>query len=146
MNIIEDLAKGSVGGALGAVGQLAKDIREAWTGEIPADKRAEFEVQMAQINSALLNAQIMVNVEEAKSEHSFRANWRPFCGWIGGFALGYAAIFEPFMTWIARYYGSNAIFPAIDTTITMQILFGMLGLGIQRSYDKAQAPATKGKE
>ena len=33
------------------------------------------------------------------------------------------------------YTGS---FPVIDTTVTMQILFGMLGLGVMRSYDKSQ--------
>ena len=146
MSILTDLASGAAGGILGGVGQLAKDIREAWTGEIPADKRAEFETQMAQINASLLNAQVAINIEEAKSESGFRANWRPFCGWIGGFALGYAAILEPLMTWTARYYGSLVVFPTLDTTITMQILFGMLGLGIQRSYDKKQAPAPVGKE
>ena len=29
-------------------------------------------------------------------------------------------------------------FPVIDTSITMQILTGMLGLGVMRSYDKTK--------
>jgi hypothetical protein len=87
-----------------------------------------------------------INMEEAKSEHLFVAGWRPFVGWIGGFALAYAAILEPFMSWCARLYGSTVVFPTLDTTITMQVLFGILGLGAFRSYDKSQAPAPKGKE
>jgi hypothetical protein len=67
-------------------------------------------------------------------------------GWVGGFALAYVAILEPFMSWVARLNGSTVVFPTIDTTITMQILFGILGLGAFRSYDKAQSPTIKGKE
>ena len=33
-------------------------------------------------------------------------------------------------------YGYIGGFPLIDTTLTMQILFGILGLGAMRSYDK----------
>jgi hypothetical protein len=50
------------------------------------------------------------------------------------------------MTWVATVNGSKAIFPALDTTITMQILFGILGLGAFRSFDKKQAPNVAGKE
>ena len=57
----------------------------------------------------------------------------------GGAGLAYAAIVEPILRLMATLYGYTGNFPAIDTTITMQILFGLLGLGAMRSFDKVKA-------
>ena len=57
--------------------------------------------------------------------------------WIGAFALGYVSIVEPVMRFVAQVgFHYDGSFPAIDTTITMQVLFGLLGLGVMRSFDK----------
>lgn len=97
----------------------------------------EFQEFCAQNAIAIPLAQIAVNVEEAKSESLFIAGGRPACIWIGAFALAYASIIEPLMRFVAvvmfKYGGS---FPAIDTDITLQVLFGLLGLGALRSVDK----------
>lgn len=88
---------------------------------------------------ALMLEQVKVNETEAQSEHWFTANWRPFIGWVCGLALAYSSIFEPVLMFLATVlFGYQGSFPVIDTTVTMQILFGMLGLGAMRSYDKAQ--------
>ena len=146
MSWLTDLSSGAVGGLLGGIGTLAKDIREAITGDLPAEKKAEINQKILELELAATQAQTIINLEEAKSENIFIAGWRPFVGWVGGFALAYVSILEPFMSWLARLYGSTVVFPTIDTTITMQILFGILGLGAFRSYDKAQSPEPKGKE
>ena len=88
-------------------------------------------------------AQTTINLEEAKSEHLFVSGWRPFVGWICGLALAYAAIVEPFMSWVATVYGYSGAFPVLNTEITMQVL---VGLGAYRSYDKKQSPSPTGKE
>jgi len=85
---------------------------------------------------AAISGQLEINKTEAASGSVFVAGWRPFCGWVGGAGLAYAAILEPFLSFIARLSGYTGDFPVIDTTITMQILFGLLGLGAMRSYDK----------
>ena len=146
MSWLTDLSSGAVGGLLSGVGTLAKDLREAITGDLPADKRAEIEQKIMELELAAAQAQTKVNEIEAASEHWFVAAWRPAVGWIGAAALGYSAILEPFMTWWAVLFGSTATFPALDTTITMQVLFAMLGMGAYRSFDKKQAPAPAGKE
>lgn len=147
MSILADLGSGAIGGLLSGIGTLAKDIRQAITGDLPAEKQAEIQQKIMEIELQAAQGQMQINMEEAKSEHLFVAGWRPFIGWIGGFALAYAAILEPLISWIAQVgYGYTGSFPKIDTTITMQILFGILGLGAFRSYDKAQSPAPKGKE
>ena len=85
---------------------------------------------------AAISGQLEINKTEAASGSVFVAGWRPVCGWVGGAGLAYAAILEPFLSFIARLSGYTGDFPVIDTTITMQILFGLLGLGAMRSYDK----------
>jgi hypothetical protein len=83
--------------------------------------------------------QIRVNVEEAKSTNWFVAGWRPCVGWLGAVALGYAAIFEPLARFVALVgFGYKGPFPVLDTTITMQILFGILGLGAFRTVEKVR--------
>jgi hypothetical protein len=88
---------------------------------------------------AAMIAQTDINKVEAASTSIFVAGWRPFCGWVGGAGLAYAAIVEPLLRLLATLYGYTGDFPVIDTTITMQILFGLLGLGAMRSFDKAKA-------
>lgn len=146
MSILTDISSGAVGGLLGGIGTLAKDIRQAITGDLPAEKQAELQQKIMEIELAAQQAQAAINLEEAKNERLFISGWRPFVGYVGGVALAYASIIEPLMTWCATAYGVKADFPALDTTITMQALFGILGLGAFRSYDKAQSPAPKGKE
>lgn len=86
--------------------------------------------------------QILVNQEEAKSENWFVAGWRPAVGWIGAFGLGYAAILEPIIRFVAVVlYGYKGPFPVLDTSLTMQVLFGILGLGAYRAYEKVKGVA-----
>lgn len=95
-------------------------------------------------STQLALGQMEINQAEAASGHWFAANWRPLCGWIGGLGLGYAAIIEPIARFVAAVgFGYTGEFPVLDTTITMQILFGMLGLGVMRSYDKVKGTTGK---
>jgi hypothetical protein len=101
--------------------------------------KLELEAALQSQEFQLALEQIKVNTEEAKSTNWFVAGWRPACGWIGALALGYAAILEPLIRFFAvvvfKYSGG---FPVLDTTITMQILFGILGLGAYRSIEKVK--------
>ena len=146
MDILASISSGAVGGLLGGIGTLAKDIRQAITGELPAEKQAEIQQKIMEIELQAAQGQMTINMEEAKSESLFVSGWRPAVGWIGAIALGYSAVIEPLMTWCAVAYGLKVEFPVLDTTITMQILFGILGLGAFRSYDKAQKPKSLGVE
>lgn len=95
--------------------------------------------ELAQLaaDTQLAKGQLDVNLEEAKSTNWWVAGWRPACGWVGAAGLAYGAILEPLARFVAAVgFGYAGAFPALDTTITMQILFGLLGLGAMRSYDK----------
>lgn len=92
----------------------------------------------------LLLGQIEVNKIEAQSSSLFVSGWRPFAGWIGGVAFAYAAIIEPIARFVAKVaYGYQGNFPEINTELTIQVLLGMLGLGLMRSFDKKQGTDTK---
>lgn len=82
-------------------------------------------------------AQIAVNTEEAKNSNWFVAAWRPFVGWTCGVSLAYVSVIEPIGRFIAQVgFKYSGAFPVIDTTITMQVLLGLLGLAGMRTYDK----------
>ena len=86
----------------------------------------------------LAKLQIQTNIAEAAGNW-FTAGWRPCIGWVCGAGLAYAALIEPFARFIARvWFGYTGEFPVIDTTLTMQILMGMLGLGAMRSVEKVK--------
>ena len=130
----------------GASDKTVEGIKQTLAGMTPEGlleaKKLDIEFQKFCLDNGikLQLAQIAVNDKEAQSESLFVSGGRPACIWIGAFALAYASILEPIMRFIAQvmfhYSGS---FPAIDTNITMQVLFGLLGLGALRSWDKAQS-------
>ena len=100
--------------------------------------------ELAELASAtdLAKAQIGVNLEEAKNASMLVSGWRPMVGWVGAFALGYAAILEPFARFIAQVgFQYSGPFPVIDTDITMQVLFGILGLGGYRTIERVKGKA-----
>lgn len=91
----------------------------------------------------LLQGQLEINKTEAQHASIFVAGWRPWVGWVGGFSLAYAGIFEPLLRFIATMAGYTGEFPQIDTAMTIQVLMGMLGIGAMRSFDKRQGTDTK---
>lgn len=97
----------------------------------------DFQKHMADNNIAIDLAQIDVNKEEAKHESIFVSGARPFLIWIGGFSLAYATIVDPFIRFIAQVgFKYTGAFPLVDTTLTMGVLAGALGISALRSQDK----------
>jgi len=107
---------------------------------------AEYKQQaaMAILNGDLQQAlgQLEVDKAEASSQSTFVAGWRPFIGWICGFALGYEMIFRPLLTFAFAHY--HAVAPSIDTGDLLGLVTAMLGMGAMRSYDKAQGTTATG--
>lgn len=104
----------------------------------------DFRKHMADHGIRLQLAQIEVNREEARSPNWFVAGWRPAVGWIGASALAYAAVIEPLLRFVAQVLAGYAgAFPVLDTGITMQILFGILGLGAYRTAEKIKGAESR---
>jgi hypothetical protein len=79
-----------------------------------------------------------VNAIEAASEKWWKAGWRPFIGWVCGTALAYNYVLMPFIVYFAKLFKPDApAMPVLDIGTLMTLLFGMLGIGAMRSYDKS---------
>jgi hypothetical protein len=81
-------------------------------------------------------SQIEVNREEAKSSSLFIAGWRPFIGWICGFAIAYQYVLVPIAMWVAFLVGKPLAKPPTLDGSLWELVFGMLGMGALRSFDK----------
>lgn len=134
----------------GASDKTVEGIKQTLSGmtseQLLEAKRIDIEFQkFCMENDIKLNlAQIAVNVEEAKSANWFVAGGRPAVIWIGALGLFYESFAEPLMRFIAQVlFKYTGTFPAIDTSITMQVLFGVLGIAGLRSYDKQKGTDTK---
>jgi hypothetical protein len=116
---------------ISTVGAIADDL-------ITTDKeRIELDLKLAELELKPALAQVDVNKIEAASDKLFVAGWRPMIGWVCGVAFAYVAILEPLLRFFSVVlFNYSGAFPVIDTTITMQVLMGMLGFGMMRSFDK----------
>jgi len=131
---------------LSDVGGVITGIREAITGEKIKDptEMAKVSLQLEALDNALKTGQLKINEAEAKSPRFFVAGARPFIMWGCGFGLLYAAIIEPIARFVAKViFDYTGAFPVIDTSLTMQVLLGLLGLGGMRTYDKLKGTDTK---
>jgi len=105
-----------------------KDVKNKLAHEIStmAEKHAQ----------QLALAQIKVNEAEAKGNW-FQSSWRPLIGWISGLSLGINYMVSPILA------GFGVIIPQADMSVMMPLMFGMLGIGGMRSFDKLKKTDTK---
>ena len=80
--------------------------------------------------------QIKINIEEAKGNW-FQSSWRPLIGWICGLSLAINYMVAPICA------GFGITIPQADMSVMMPLMFGMLGIGGMRSYDKMKKTDTK---
>ena len=118
-NLLLGLFKGG-GGNKSVAGNLAWEIREAIKGkELDPNE--------------LISLQTKINEIEAGHRSIFVAGWRPFIGWICGFALAYNFVIRDLFIWVLQ---PEEIPPALQMEHLMTVLLGMLGLGGLRTYEK----------
>lgn len=91
--------------------------------------------------SGLALAQIGVNKAEAESESLFKGGWRPYVGWTCGNALAWNFIGRPVVMTVAALCGHPVALPAAELSELMPLLFGLLGLGTLRTYEKVKGAA-----
>ncbi len=99
-------------------------------------QRGELAALDADLRLAL--AQTEVNKAEASSG-GFRGGWRPACGWVCAFGLGYTFLLRPLLPWFVALTGHTVPeLPQIDTETLMCLLTGMLGLGGLRTFERVR--------
>ena len=88
------------------------------------------------VTSTDRSAQIDVLKEDARGNW-FQSSWRPLIGWISGLSLGINYMVAPICA------GFGITIPQADMSVMMPLMFGMLGIGGMRSYDKMKKTDTK---
>ena len=83
-------------------------------------------------------AQMEVNKIEAQSDNIFKSGWRPFVGWICGSAFALHFLLFPILDKIIVAKGGNAISIPFEIDSLMTVLFGLLGLGGYRTFEKVK--------
>lgn len=113
-----------------------KDAKNAMAHEIATmAEKAAHEAAMAQIE---------VNKAEAASGSVFKGGWRPFIGWVCGFAFAYHFILQPLLLFGVTAAGVTLPpLPEFDMSSLMPVLLGMLGLGGLRTVEKIKDKAAK---
>jgi len=81
----------------------------------------------------LIELQAEINKMEAQHRTVFVAGWRPFIGWVCGFALAYNFVLRDLLIW---FFGPETAPPALQMEHLMTVLLGMLGLGGMRTFEK----------
>tara|TARA_Y100000310_G_C20582972_1_gene763926 strand:+ start:568 stop:975 length:408 start_codon:yes stop_codon:yes gene_type:complete len=114
---------------------------------LPEDKearaKAEREIQ-AKLTDSLSKidlAQLDINKQEAAHRSVFVAGWRPFIGWVCGFALAYTYVVQPMAMFVLAQTGHLVTLPQVDMALMMPVLMGMLGLGGLRTFEKTKGVA-----
>lgn len=154
--VIGDGVKGAgegVKSALQGIGGFLQDIRQAITGDISPEKKAEIIQKAADAEAALSKAQTDINLAEAQSGSVFVAGWRPYIGWICGTAIACYYIPQSLMVTAVWCYScvkllqatsdiTKFVLPPFPQPFGWAELFGlllaMLGMGATRMVEKIQ--------
>ena len=80
--------------------------------------------------------QNQVNAAEAASSSMFVAGWRPAIGWVCASALAFQYLVRPLVSTVLAFaHRPDIILPTMDETL-WQLMFGMLGMGGLRTFEK----------
>lgn len=134
--------------ALGSVlVKLAPQLLDLIDNLIPTEAgRAEAKLKLMELEQKGQLAQVEINSKDAGHQSLFVAGWRPFIGWVCGAAFAWVFLLQPIIGFALSAVGLGpVILPFFDMDAMMYVLFGILGLGGLRTYEKksgiSDAPA-----
>ena len=106
---------------------------------LEAASRREHEIQL-QIMAATAG-QLEINKLAAAHPNWFVSGWRRAAGWscVGG--MVYQFIFRPIVQSVITIWMPDYMMVSLEIDTLMTMLFGMLGLGAYRSYEKSHDTA-----
>lgn len=134
----------------GLIGALAPSIIKIIDKLVPDKAQAakmklellklQHEGNLKQIETEMTIAveQSKINAISAASAWFFDRGWRPFIGWICGLGLAYQVLARPFLQFFVQLAGLDIDLISLDLGTLMPLMFGMLGLGAYRTYEKVK--------
>jgi hypothetical protein len=104
--------------------------------------QAELHRQLIQIESDGAKAQAAINQTEAASSNIFASSWRPAVGWVCALAFAWQFVGQPFFSFFYTLATKQpAPVVALDSEALNTVLFGLLGLGGFRTWEKIKGVA-----
>ena len=102
------------------------------------DEKQAAEIIKAKMMMQPSLAQIELNKIEASHRSIFVAGWRPFIGWVCGFALLWHFILFDMLSWVTvNFFPHATALPELTETETLvTVLLSLLGLGAMRTVEK----------
>jgi hypothetical protein len=98
------------------------------------------QTEKAELLKEMNAAQMKINEIEAGKKGLF-SQWRPFLGWVLCTAFAYHFKLQPFMLFIMASKGVSIELPDFDMNTMTTLLFGLLGLGGMRTWEKVKGRA-----
>ncbi len=109
------------------------------------EAKEQMESQMLLAMTGLVAGQLAINLKEAEHGSIFVSGWRPWIGWVCGFALAWSFVIAPLLTWGIFVAGIDVIdLPELETGPLMALVLAMLGMGGLRTYEKRLGVARTG--
>jgi hypothetical protein len=107
-----------------------------------AKLHAELQMKLLEIEADAAKAQTEINNTEAASSNIFVSGWRPCVGWVCASAFAWQFVIQPFFSFAYTLYTKEpAPVVALDHDALNTVLFGLLGLGGFRSWEKVKGVA-----
>ena len=135
-----------VGSVLTGLGGLAKDLREAITGDISAEKKAEITLKAQAMEAEIEKAKLQVMINEAGSSDPWTSRARPsfmyviYIMLLTSIPMGIVYAVNP-ATSQNIVTGFGAWLKAIPSDLYALFGAGYLGYGAFRTYDKGKGTA-----
>ena len=105
-----------------------------------ADQKAKLAHDIATMSEKHAQELALAQIEVLKADAQgnwFQSSWLPLIGWISGLSLGINYMVAPICA------GFGITIPQADMSVMMPLMFGMLGIGGMRSYDKMKKTDSK---
>jgi hypothetical protein len=160
VSIITDLTTGATQGLFSGISGLFNSVVGAITGKAPLTpeqqaallKQAnDMQLQALVADQAIAQAQADINKIDAASSNPMQKLWRPAIGWVCVLGLFYQFFICTLAPWCIKvgalvigHADKLALIPALpplDKNTLMSLLFGILGLGGLRTWEKVKDAA-----
>lgn len=129
-----------IGAGLQIINKFIKDPEAQAQAQIEMMKIKQAE-SFKELETALQEKQMQadINKQEALHESVFVSGWRPFIGWVCGCSIALQFLVFPLMSWGFGFAGYIIAFPELPSEMLYGMIFGMLGIGGMRSYEKVRS-------
>lgn len=134
-----------LGAGLEIINKFIKDPQEQARAQIEMLQIKQSEI-FKEIDAVLQEQQMQADINKVEAAHEsiFVAGWRPFIGWVCGCSIALQFLIFPLMAWSFGFAGYFITFPELPTEMLYGMIFGMLGIGGMRSYEKVKGSKLPG--